>query len=134
MNRRTFFKGLAATAAGVLIPEQVLAEPERRIWALDRTMVPLGRGKKESMTFWDDLPGSIIVVDWYENKLRTSLYSNKITNGDWTKDNPGVYRFDFADAQHVNPSDPFRIDNTYYEARYISGNTVFATKWGQILD
>jgi hypothetical protein len=28
MNRRSFLKGLAATAAGILLPEQVLAEPE----------------------------------------------------------------------------------------------------------
>jgi hypothetical protein len=39
MNRRTFFKGLAATAAGILVPGAVLAEPERRVWALDSTMV-----------------------------------------------------------------------------------------------
>jgi hypothetical protein len=39
MDRRSFLKGLVATAAGVLVPGQVLAEPERRVWALDRTMV-----------------------------------------------------------------------------------------------
>ena len=39
MNRRDFLKGLVATAAGVLVPASVAAEPERRIWALDRTMV-----------------------------------------------------------------------------------------------
>ena len=38
MNRRSFLKALAATAAGVLVPGQALAEPERRIWALDQTM------------------------------------------------------------------------------------------------
>jgi hypothetical protein len=39
VNRRTLLKGLVATAAGVLVSEEVLAEPERRIWALDQTMV-----------------------------------------------------------------------------------------------
>jgi hypothetical protein len=39
ISRRTLLKGLAATAAGVLVSEEVLAEPERRIWALDETMV-----------------------------------------------------------------------------------------------
>jgi hypothetical protein len=39
MNRRTLLKGFIATAAGVLVADDVLAEPERRIWALDKTMV-----------------------------------------------------------------------------------------------
>ena len=38
MNRRTFLKGIAATAAGILIPDYAAAEPHRRVWALDRTM------------------------------------------------------------------------------------------------
>lgn len=42
INRRTLFKGLVATAAGVLIPGEVAAEPDRRVWALDRTMIPSG--------------------------------------------------------------------------------------------
>jgi hypothetical protein len=33
MNRRAFLAGLTATAAGLLIPE-------RKVWALDRTMIP----------------------------------------------------------------------------------------------
>jgi hypothetical protein len=39
ISRRSFLGGLVATAAGVLVSDEVLAEPERRIWALDRTMV-----------------------------------------------------------------------------------------------
>lgn len=39
MNRRGFLTGLAATAAGLLIPPDVAAEPERRVWALDSTML-----------------------------------------------------------------------------------------------
>ena len=39
MNRRTFLSGLLATSAGVLVPQVVLAEPERRVWALDRSMI-----------------------------------------------------------------------------------------------
>jgi hypothetical protein len=33
MNRRAFLAGLTAAAAGLLIPE-------RKVWALDRTMIP----------------------------------------------------------------------------------------------
>jgi hypothetical protein len=39
VNRRLFLKGLAATAAGLLIPADVLAEPERRVFPLDKTML-----------------------------------------------------------------------------------------------
>ena len=39
VDRRTFLKGIVATAAGVLVPARVAAESERRIWELDRTMV-----------------------------------------------------------------------------------------------
>lgn len=33
MNRRAFLAGLTATAAGLLVPE-------RKVWALDQTMIP----------------------------------------------------------------------------------------------
>jgi hypothetical protein len=39
ISRRSFLGGVVATAAGVLVSEEALAEPERRIWALDQTMV-----------------------------------------------------------------------------------------------
>lgn len=39
MNRRSFLKGLVATGAGILVPAAVSAEPERRIWQLDQTML-----------------------------------------------------------------------------------------------
>ena len=39
MDRRSFLRGLVGTAAGVLVAPEVLAEPERRVWALDNTMV-----------------------------------------------------------------------------------------------
>jgi len=32
MNRRRFLQGLTATAAGLFVPADVAAEPERRIW------------------------------------------------------------------------------------------------------
>lgn len=35
MNRRQFLGGLIAGAAGLVLPD-----PERRVWALDRTMIP----------------------------------------------------------------------------------------------
>lgn len=39
MDRRSFLRGLVGTAAGVLVAPEVLADPERRVWALDNTMV-----------------------------------------------------------------------------------------------
>jgi hypothetical protein len=54
MNRRTFLSGLVATAAGVLIPGVVAAEPERRIWVLDQTMLPHGRGARATMQIIDE--------------------------------------------------------------------------------
>jgi hypothetical protein len=44
LSRRTLLKGMVATAAGLLLPVDVAAEPERRIWALDQTMVGRGAG------------------------------------------------------------------------------------------
>jgi hypothetical protein len=54
MDRRTFLKGLVATAAGVLVPGHVAAEPERRVWALDGTMVsPVRRVHLEEHPYLD---------------------------------------------------------------------------------
>lgn len=39
MNRRALLGGMAATAAGLLVPEWAVAEPARKVWALDRTKV-----------------------------------------------------------------------------------------------
>ena len=39
MDRRSLLRGLVGTAAGVLVAPDVLAEPERRVWALDSSMV-----------------------------------------------------------------------------------------------
>jgi hypothetical protein len=43
-TRRTILKGLAATAAGLILPPTLAenAEAVRRYWALDRTMLSLG--------------------------------------------------------------------------------------------
>jgi hypothetical protein len=61
MDRRAFLKGLVATAAGVLVPGQVLAEPERRVWALDRTMVqPKGGYLLDTGWFDATLPDGMI--------------------------------------------------------------------------
>jgi hypothetical protein len=37
MNRRNFLKALTVTAAGIVVPELIV--PEKRFWALDRTML-----------------------------------------------------------------------------------------------
>jgi hypothetical protein len=39
LSRRGFLKGLVGTAAGILVAPEILAEPERRVWALDGSMV-----------------------------------------------------------------------------------------------
>ncbi len=80
MNRRAFLKGLTATAAGLLIPGQVLAEPERRIWALDSTMV-------QPYAWLDDYP---------DDEIHLALYSNTITVGDYQAD----YRITVEDVHN----------------------------------
>jgi hypothetical protein len=47
LNRRIFLKSLVVTAAGVLIPQHVAAEPERRVWALDRDMLRSGHASSQ---------------------------------------------------------------------------------------
>lgn len=39
LDRRRFLKGMALTAAGLLLPADVVASPERRIWQLDQTQI-----------------------------------------------------------------------------------------------
>jgi hypothetical protein len=81
LNRRTFLKGLVATTAGVIVPQQVMAEPERRIWALDSTMV------KPAIS-----PDYQAYLDYMADPERFtynfggSLHSNKITVGDYQAD------------------------------------------------
>jgi hypothetical protein len=53
MNRRSFLKGLVATAAGVLVAEDVAAEPRRRLFPLDRTMIS-GRGGRATVAVIDE--------------------------------------------------------------------------------
>jgi hypothetical protein len=55
MNRRNFLKALTVTAAGIVVPELIV--PEKRFWALDRTMLRYDYtnwfdGSYEPMTKW----------------------------------------------------------------------------------
>lgn len=50
MNRRDLFKAFGLGAAGLLLPKAVLAEPEKRFWSLDRTMIKTST----PATFWID--------------------------------------------------------------------------------
>lgn len=52
MNRRDFLKGLVATSAGVLIPGDV--DPTKKIYALDSTMIPRGRGERARLMVFDE--------------------------------------------------------------------------------
>jgi hypothetical protein len=97
LTRRDLLKGMAATAAGILLPERVAAEPERRIWALDRTMA----GKPTVVDVaWNNgwhatgveegdpnlveyrganlfgAPPTFITDDWMNDTITMSLHSN----------------------------------------------------------
>lgn len=89
MDRRTFLKGLVATAAGVLVPGSVAAEPDRRVWALDRTMVAAPTYTiRESGSLFPILAGSVISCEIeYEDMVHAidSLYvAETIRNPDGT--------------------------------------------------
>jgi hypothetical protein len=66
MDRRSFLKGLVATAAGVLVPSEVLAEPDRRVWALDRTMVA----------------GNHLDTGWFDTGLRHGMWLVEVRTGE----------------------------------------------------
>lgn len=73
MNRRDFLKrAFAATAAGVLVPTQVIpalaAEPERRFWSLDRTMLQPER--------------TVLVTTWFDASM--APFTTTYTVGDYT--------------------------------------------------
>jgi hypothetical protein len=108
MNRRTFLKSLVAGTAGILVPQQVMAEPElvltpgshRRIWALDSTMV--GRYPIRDVPDYVEAlnphlfgaPPTFIdgdTFDWMDDfnaddNLRITAISNRITVGNYQAD------------------------------------------------
>lgn len=88
IDRRTFLKGLVATAAGVLVPGAVLAEPERRVWALDRTMVAAER--------------TVVHVQWDADPLRWA-YSVNFRYDDGYTDNVMVT------AEELHRGEPIQI-------------------------
>ena len=59
ISRRSLLKGLAATAAGVLIPGGY--DPERRIWALDQSMID---PRKELLRAKRDMEQAILYGDY----------------------------------------------------------------------
>jgi hypothetical protein len=92
MDRRTFLKGLVATAAGVLVPGAVLAEPERRVWALDQTMAQ----PKGSLYAAID-PGYLDGVAWLETgftEMDFQQYNRIPVSMTWRAD---------AGYEHVEP-------------------------------
>ncbi len=85
MNRRTFLKGLVAGTAGILIPREVMAEPERRIWALDSTML-----RSPNPGWWDRQ------VFFHDNRITVGDYQAdytlfaKTTDDDWYSSDKGL--------------------------------------------
>lgn len=72
MDRRAFLKGAAATVAGAFIVPEVIV-PERRVWALDRTMV---RGEtfeemvwRESLRIRKDIENAMIYGTTNEDEI-----------------------------------------------------------------
>lgn len=59
ISRRSLLKGLAATAAGVLIPDGY--DPERRVWALDRSMID---PRKELLRAKRDMEQAVLYGDY----------------------------------------------------------------------
>ena len=49
MNRRSFLKGIAGIGVGLILPP----EPEKRFWALDRTMVASVHESYEEWWRWE---------------------------------------------------------------------------------
>lgn len=88
MDRRTFLKGLVATAAGVLIPGEVAAEPARRVWALDRTM---GR-----MALVGEMGPELIRLGPGDYPL-TNIHVFSAREG-----GPANYSFTLADGRHIH--------------------------------
>lgn len=54
-TRRTFLKGFILTAAGLVLPASALAEaePQRRVWALDSSMLTTARTTEQAQRFTD---------------------------------------------------------------------------------
>lgn len=66
LSRRTLLKGLAATATGLLLPADVAAEPERRVWAFPTN--PLGgRGARATFTMTDE--AGFLETGWFDSSL-----------------------------------------------------------------
>ena len=59
ISRRSLLKGMVATAAGVLIPDGY--DSERRVWALDRSMIDPG---KELLRAKRDMEQAVLYGDY----------------------------------------------------------------------
>lgn len=85
MNRRDFIAGLTATAAGLLIPE-------RRIWALDQTMIVpqvdgFGGPWSDVVAFgsMDNLGTSYANIIWYRYRDGRYVEYQALPGGGWGK-------------------------------------------------
>ena len=65
MNRRDLLRrAFAVSAAGLLLP---VIEPTRKVWALDRTMVPRGRGEMVSWSYSDE--SGVLDSGWFDASM-----------------------------------------------------------------
>lgn len=73
MNRRQFLGGMIAGAAGLLLPD-----PERRVWALDRTMIRPAREQVIPVGFQ---PRAVIIHPTPE--MRTEVRWREVDSDEW---------------------------------------------------
>ena len=79
MNRRLFLGGLAAGAVGLLVPAAPrITIPERRYWALDRTMAPATR----IVHIPNHVPDS--EIEAYIVQALTEVERRRIARREWT--------------------------------------------------
>lgn len=97
MNRRDFLKGLVATAAGVLIPGDV--DPAKKIYALDSTMIPRGRGERAHWITLNEVAypttdwiGWIDALEPYDVPLTEHIAGQFSTKGWFSEGEPDRYR------------------------------------------
>jgi hypothetical protein len=112
LSRRSLLKGMIATAAGVLIPEHVAAEPERRIWALDSTMIEPQWNNRALRSNWD--------ADWFSDEIRVRLYDDtRELVSEWgaTRNDAGLYEWSRVGSIKLDAQQMYSYVVIYPEAQ-----------------
>lgn len=93
MNRRSFIKGIIGATAGAFIVPEIIV-PERRVWALDRTMVPEMRGPQVWLVGkgYAELGTSVMTDD--ARLLQAMVYFSEVKDGDiytWEEEDSSMW-------------------------------------------